>query len=131
MADAGPASLSSLDQTIPRWARPVVILSLLIAGAVYLVVPLLAYNWVNRAAFLGVTLEQTFNVNDSRGEAWGPSPDRLDVQIHIQSINGIAIDSPRALDQALSDASAAGDKPVQIVYLRRTTRGVPESGTIS
>jgi len=93
MANVAPSSSTSSDPPIARYARPLVILSLLIAAAVYIAAPILAYRWATRVPFLGATLEQTFNVNDSRGETWGPSPDRLDIQDHILSINGRVIDS--------------------------------------
>ncbi len=131
MADITPSSTSSTEAPIPGYARPIVILSLLVAAAVYVAAPLLAYTWATRVPFPGVTLEQTFNVNDGRGANWGPSPNRLDVQDHIQSIDGRVIDSQSALEQALVDVGAGGEAVAQITYLRRTARGTPQAGTIS
>ena len=117
------------EPSVPRYGRPLVLLSLLIAVAVYVAAPVLAYTWATRVPFPGVMLEQTFNVNDSRGATWGPSPARLDVQDHVQSIDGRAIDSRAALDEAL--VAAGVDGVVQVTFVRRTPQGAPETRTIS
>lgn len=123
MAHGEPSLSTSSDQPAARYARPVVIVCLLVAVAVYILTPILAYTWIG-IPFLGVTLEQTFNVNDGRGATWGPSADRLTVQDHIVSINGRAITDQAALEAALKDAGAAS--PVTIEFLRRNALGVPE-----
>ena len=131
MAGNLSSSFHSTDLPVARGARPAVIASLLMAAAVYAIAPILAYNWATRVPFLGVTLEQTFNINDSRGTGWGPSPNRLDVQDHIGSIDGRRIDSQAVLEQALAEAGARGEMPAQIVFERRTPGGAPETRTIS
>ncbi|HLF29116.1 MAG TPA: GAF domain-containing protein [Anaerolineae bacterium] len=131
MADISSPFSTSLEPPVPRYARPLVIASLLIAAAVYLVAPLVAYDWVNRVPFLGVALEQTFNVNDSRGATWGPSPTRLDLQDHIQAIKGRVIDSQAALEQALIAVGVGGDQVAQVTYRQRTAQGAPIEGTLS
>ena len=131
MAALSTGSSHSTDLPTARFARPLVIASLLIAAAVYVAAPILAYTWATRVPFLGVTLEQTFNVNDNRGVGWGPSPDRLDVQDHVQSINGRAIDSQATLEQALIETGTGAERPAQIVYQRRTSSGAPETREIS
>jgi signal transduction histidine kinase len=117
------------EPSVPRYGRPLALLSLLIAAAVYVAAPVLAYTWATRLPFPGVMLEQTFNVNDSRGATWGPSPARLDVQDHIQSINGRAIDSRSALEESLVEAGVGG--AAQVTFVRRTPQGAPETRTIS
>ena len=103
----------------------------MVAAAAYVTAPLLAYRWAGQPVFLGVMLEQTFNVNDSRGAGWGPSPDGLNVQDHVESINGRAIDSQAALDQALAEVAASPDGRAQIAYLRRAPDGAPQPGSIT
>ena len=121
MADVPPASALSAEPPVARLARPVVWLSLAIAVAVYVAMPILAHRWATGIPFLGVTLEQTFNVNDGHGTGWGPSPEGLDRQDHIVSIDGRAIDSQSALDQALVDAGVG--RTVQVTYQRRLPDG--------
>jgi signal transduction histidine kinase len=128
VADTPPASTSPSEPPIGRYARPIVLLTLLIAAAVYVATPLLAYTWATRLPFLGVTLEQTFNVNDSRGADWGPSPERLLVQDHVAAIDARPIDSQAALDRALLEAGVGST--VEVTFQRRTAQGTPETGTV-
>lgn len=130
MAERVTSPVTQMDTSVPRYARPIVIVSLFIAIAIYIVTPILAYNWALRIPFLGALLEQTYNVNDVRGDTWGPSPDRLDVQYHIESIDGRVIDSQTALDEALLAGGASGEDPVRVTYLKQTPQGVV-SDTIS
>ncbi len=126
MADSAPSPSTSTEPPVARYARPIVILSLVVAAVIYVAAPILAYTWATRP-FLGVMLEQTFNVNDARGETWRPSANRLDIQDHLLFINGRALDGERALDEALREAGTA--KPAEIVYVRRDARGLSGAPT--
>ena len=131
MADVSAASTASTERPAARYSRRFVLLSLVVAAAVYVAAPLLAYRWAGQPVFLGVMLEQTFNVNDSRGTGWGPSPDGLNVQDHVESINGLTIDSQVALDQALAEVADSPGSRAQIAYLRRAPDGTPQPGSIT
>lgn len=131
MADRMPSSSLVMESPVPRYARPIVILSLLIAAAVYIAAPIMAYSWATRVPFLGVTLEQTFTVNEVRSDTWGPSADRLNVLYHIQAINGRPIDSQATLEEVLIASGVDSETPVEVTYVKRGPGDALTTDTIS
>ena len=131
MAVNPPVSLSQPEPPIARFSRPLVRVSLLVAAAVYIAAPTLGYLWATRVPFPGVTVEQTFNVNDGHGASWAPSPNRLNVQDHVISINGRSIDSQATYEAALAEAGASSDGVARIEYQRLMLQGTVEKNTVS
>jgi signal transduction histidine kinase len=100
-----------------RVTRPIAILSLIVAGVMFIVTPILALDWARNIPFPGTLIGANLTVSDASGTGWGPTT-HLDVLDHVIMVDHTPITTQRAFEQAMVDASARSDHSAHLVFQR-------------
>jgi signal transduction histidine kinase len=117
MASFTPPPSTPIRDIGQRATWPLVFFLMLATVVVFVVTPVLAIDWYQRAVFPNVLVGPHFLVTDASGSDWGPSS-QLDVLDRIVQVDGVPITNQYVYDQALIKAYTSGNLTVRIVFER-------------
>ena len=117
MASFTPPPLTPIRDIGRKVTWPFVLLILLGSSLIFILVPVLAIDWVQRVPFPSVLVAPNLLVSDAAANDWGPTP-QLAVLDHIIAVNDTPVGDQIAYDQALIAAQARGDDRVRLTSER-------------